>query len=180
MKKCCLVFLIVLGLLVGLFSPAFAQVDPSPVPADEIILSAEVLELEVGDTYRLRADILPTNARVTVLKWRSNNDIVATVNQRFSPERATSIGLIRAHSRGEAVITVFVDDGSDDPLTAECLVIVGPRDPATDPSDPVQPIATPPTGGGTLSDNFYLTGLITIIIAFAALTARKFGKRITR
>lgn len=178
MKKSVLVVLIVIVLVFSFCSPALAQADPSPVPADEIILSTTYLELEVGDTYRLRADVLPTNAWMGIVKWRSSDDTVATVNQRFSTEPATSIGLIRAQGNGQATITFFIDDGSDDPLTAECIVVVGPVDPATDPSDPARP--TPSTGGGGLTDNLLFTGFIALLASSAIIAVGRLITKTTR
>lgn len=179
MKKLVLFGILVVGIIACFYIPALA-VDggPSPAPPDEVVLSTTYLELEVGETYRLKADIRPQTARVSYddIKWRSSDDTVATVTKRPSPERMTSIGLIRTHGPGQAVITVYIDN----PLSAECIVVVGPRDPTADPSDPARPIATPPTGSGTLSDSFYLTGFIILIIVFTALTARELGKRTTR
>jgi len=174
MKRFFLVGVLVVGLIACFYVPALAQDGgPSPAPPDEIILSATYLELEVGETYRLIADIIPPTARVSYddIKWRSSDDTVATVNKRPSPERGTSIGLIRTQGIGQAVITVYIDDLSNDPLSAECIVVVGPRDPTADPGDPTRP--TPPTGGGIINDYVLLTSLIVLFSSFFMITFKR-------
>jgi uncharacterized protein YjdB len=65
-----------------------------------------------GDSYKLTATILPSNAADKSLAWESSDDTVATV---------TSEGLVTAVAAGSAAISVKTADGNK---TDSCSVTV--------------------------------------------------------
>ncbi len=79
-----------------------------PKPSSVVLPS--MTSLKVGDTYTLKPDVYPANAKYT-LTWSSRNSSVASVS---------SSGLVTAKSAGTATITVKTDNGK----TATCKVTV--------------------------------------------------------
>jgi len=77
-----------------------------------ILLDKSTLELEVGEESKLQATIAPDNATHKEIRWKSDDERVATVDDN---------GLVRAVSKGKAVIHVVSADGSK---TATCIVTV--------------------------------------------------------
>ncbi|MEX1376143.1 MAG: leucine-rich repeat protein [Eubacteriales bacterium] len=75
-------------------------------------LSAETLQINVGETNDLDENVLPANARNKNVTYSSDNEAVATVD---------SAGLVTAHSVGSAIITVTTDDSGH---TDTCTVNV--------------------------------------------------------
>lgn len=75
---------------------AFCRVTVHPIPATEIVLNNEKLELELGRTEQLKAEIFPENTTHKDIVWTSTNTSVATVNGE---------GLIKAVGIGNAQIT---------------------------------------------------------------------------
>lgn len=63
--------------------------------------------LKVGDTYTVKTAVSPADAVDTDLKWTSNNEAVATVDN----------GVITAKAKGTAVITAKADGGAERELT---------------------------------------------------------------
>ena len=93
----------------------FLNIQPIPeILATSITLNKSQCYLEIGETERLTATVLPTNA-YTVLNWTSNNTSVATVDQN---------GTVTAKTIGTAKITVTTTDGTN--LSASCEVTVIP------------------------------------------------------
>lgn len=88
--------------------------DPEPVAVTSVTLDSTSLTLIEGDTKKLTATILPSNAENKKLAWLSSNSSVATVND----------GVVKAIKSGNATITVKTDDGGK---TATCDVIVNPK-----------------------------------------------------
>lgn len=78
---------------------------------ESVSLDKSFLELNRGDEVTLVATVLPENATDKSVKWSSDNDKVATVND----------GKIAAVAPGEAIITVTTTDGDK---TATCKVTV--------------------------------------------------------
>lgn len=76
-----------------------------------VSLNADVLELDVGNTYTLTATINPSDATIKDVEWSSSDSNVATVEN----------GKIVAKSAGTATITVKTTDGNK---TATCTVTV--------------------------------------------------------
>ena len=86
------------------------------VPVSEISLDKTEATLERQSTLQLTATVLPENCRNNTLKWSSDNEEVATVDEN---------GLVTAVSVGEANITATAVDGSG--VTATCKVTVSPK-----------------------------------------------------
>ena len=80
---------------------------------EEIELREDEITLVVGDTYKVRYDINPSDAEYD-LDWESDNTDVALVSQK---------GRITAVGAGRCYITVEAENGVD----AEIEVIVEPR-----------------------------------------------------
>lgn len=85
-------------------------VDKSEVQS--ITLNMNKLSLKIGESYQLKASILPATAN-NLVTWTSSNPSVATVES----------GLIRAKGQGSATITAKAVNG----LTANCQVEVTSR-----------------------------------------------------
>lgn len=83
-----------------------------PVLAESIILSAETLNLLVGDTDQLTATVMPANTTDKSVSWFSSDISVATVEN----------GKVTAISAGKVTITATTNDDSN--LSATCEVIV--------------------------------------------------------
>lgn len=83
-------------------------------PATSITLSAQVLNLGVGETKLLSVTVSPDNAVMPELTWSSNNDAVVKVDN----------GNIIGIREGSAMVTVSTVTGG---LTDSCQVTVSPR-----------------------------------------------------
>ena len=79
----------------------------------EIILNPTTLELEKGETSKLTATIVPSNAINKTIEWNSDNTEIAQVSQD---------GTVTAISEGNTVITARTTDGSN--IEATCSVTV--------------------------------------------------------
>ena len=86
------------------------------IQVSEISLNNTEATIERQSTLRLTATVLPEDCRNNTLKWSSDNEEVATVDEN---------GLVTAVSVGEANITATAVDGSG--VTATCKVIVTPK-----------------------------------------------------
>ena len=86
------------------------------IQVSEISLNNTEATIERQSTLRLTATVLPENCRNNTLKWSSDNEEVATVDEN---------GLVTAVSVGEANITATAVDGSG--VTATCKVTVTPK-----------------------------------------------------
>lgn len=84
------------------------------IPATSITLSAQVLNLGVGETKLLSVTVSPDNAVMPELTWSSNNDAVVKVDN----------GNIIGIREGSAMVTVSTVTGG---LTDSCQVTVSPR-----------------------------------------------------
>ena len=82
-----------------------------------VSLNHETASLEIGDTLRLEASILPTNATNKNVTWSATGEGIVSVDD----------GLVTALSDGESVVTVRTVDGGK---TASCRITVNP---AVDP-----------------------------------------------
>jgi len=78
-----------------------------------VTLNKDNITLTVGATETLTATVLPHDATDKSVKWASNNEAVATVEN----------GVVTANEVGEAIITVTTNDGN---YTATCAVVVTP------------------------------------------------------
>ena len=82
-------------------------------PVEGVNLNKNSITLYVNENEKLTATVTPDTATYTGVKWVSNNENVATVDQE---------GNVTAIAKGTAVITAAAVDGSD--AYAQCNVIV--------------------------------------------------------
>jgi uncharacterized protein YjdB len=106
-------------------------------------LNKTTLNLGVGETEKLIAIVLPTNASNKNVTWNSNNASVASVDGN---------GLITANSDGTAIITVTTDEGSfKATCEVKCVSFTPPALTTLEPTDivdvPMTPHATAKVGG---------------------------------
>lgn len=85
-------------------------------PVTAITLSASEMALQVGETAKLTAGILPSNASDKSVEWSSSNSRVAAVSDS---------GVVTAAGIGTAVITCRAKDGSG--IVKSCTVIVSEK-----------------------------------------------------
>lgn len=88
------------------------SVDPSEVSAVE--LNQSNVSLQIGETVTLKANVIPSTAKLKTVTWSSSNPAIATVDGN---------GKVTAISLGEADITVTTKDGG---FTATCKITVIP------------------------------------------------------
>ncbi|MBP5488378.1 MAG: Ig-like domain-containing protein, partial [Bacteroidales bacterium] len=100
------------------------------VPVTGVSIAPSSTSLKIGETQLLKAEITPSDATNTSVKWTSSNDRVASVEK----------GLITGLKPGTATITVTTNDGDK---TAECAVTVEdePLPVATLDADNVSPVS---------------------------------------
>jgi len=84
---------------------------PAPNPVESVSLDRSVIQLVIGETYQLHAQVLPENAENKTITWSSSASSVASV----------SSGDIKGLTAGKSVITVTTADGNH---TASCTVNV--------------------------------------------------------
>ncbi len=85
-------------------------------PAESITLDHENVSLNIGETLKLIATVLPDNASDKSVTWVSSDSVIASIDES---------GLVTAISEGAATITATTNDGSE--LTASCAVTVNPK-----------------------------------------------------
>ena len=96
----------------GFTDTCAVTVCPAIVAVTGVTLSPNVMNLNVGATGTLTADVVPANATNKNVTWSSSNNTVATVS---------TSGLVTAVSSGNAAITVTAVDGN---FAAQCAVTV--------------------------------------------------------
>lgn len=84
------------------------------IPATSITLSAQVLNLWVGETKLLSVTVSPDNAVIPELTWSSDNESIVQVDN----------GKVTGVKEGSAMVTVSTFTGG---LTDSCQVTVSPR-----------------------------------------------------
>ena len=104
--------------LLELRQERYPDENPILVEAIYLVLSgtdtpADQIELNVGETCQLEADIYPADATNQLIFWSSDTPDVATVNNQ---------GLVSAVADGIAYITAASADGNAE---ADCYVVVG-------------------------------------------------------
>lgn len=105
------------------YAAATCDIVVKPVEVDdiEITLSGsrvkELLNAEIGNTYELKANILPTNATNKSIKWKTTNVNVANVDAKG---KVTIVGY------GEASIVAESQDGSG--VNSTCRIVVNKKD----------------------------------------------------
>jgi uncharacterized protein YjdB len=72
----------------------------SVIPVSNIVINKSSLDLEVGDTYTLKATVYPTNATNRNVTWNSSNTSVATIS---------SSGKVTAKNAGRTLISATAD-----------------------------------------------------------------------
>ncbi len=97
----------------GIKAECFVTVMPRIIAVESISISDSELELIVGDTYTLTAEILPEDATDKTVTWKSSDLAIATVSEN---------GLVTALQVGTAIIYASSSNG----LTAECHLTVKP------------------------------------------------------
>lgn len=103
------------------------------------------IELTEGDTYTLKAEIVPSNATNRRVTWSSDNQSVATVSSNG--------GVVTAVKAGSAVIKVRTDDGGK---TATCKVTVKAKE------IPLRSVTiTPTTLSLTVGDRYTMAAKFT-------------------
>ena len=93
---------------------ATCEVNVTIPPATSVTFNKAVLFTTAGETYRLKAKVLPVEACQTIT-WQSSNPEVATVDET---------GLVTAVGNGNATVTATTTDGTE--LFANCSVKVMP------------------------------------------------------
>ncbi len=81
----------------GLTATCQVTVDQLVIEMEAIILNVESLDLEVGDTFQLTAEIIPADATYQDLEWWVDDDAIATVDQN---------GMVTMLSEGETTVHV--------------------------------------------------------------------------
>ena len=97
---------------------ASCVVKVTPTLVKTLTLSAEQLEMNVGDSEVITYTILPEDAADKSVAWSSNNSAVASITTN-----ADGSVTVNALAIGEATITARTIDGSN--LAASCVVKVG-------------------------------------------------------
>ena len=97
---------------------ASCVVTVNPIFVSQLTLSAEQLEMNVGDSEVITYTILPEDAADKSVAWSSNNSAVASITTN-----ADGSVTVNALAIGEATITARTIDGSN--LAASCVVKVG-------------------------------------------------------
>ncbi len=77
-------------------NPCWIELITVEKPVEEVVINAESLVMEMGESYQLEAHVLPEDADEQTVMWESANSNIARVDEN---------GLITAVSGGEAVIT---------------------------------------------------------------------------
>lgn len=96
---------------------SFKMVEEEKVYVESINLNKKAVNVSVGETVVLSADVLPHNATDTTLEWSSSDENIAIVDQ---------FGLVTALGCGEAEITAKAQDGSG--VASSCLITVAKAD----------------------------------------------------
>ena len=98
---------------VALYGSRGFDSEPGCLLATSLSLNQSVASLNVGDTIKLTATVLPEDATNKDVVWASSNPSVATVS---------TDGLVTALKAGETTIVAKTADGSN--LSATCKVVV--------------------------------------------------------
>ncbi len=102
-----------------------------PVYVTGVSLNETKLQLTVGDSETLEATVDPSDASDKTVNWSSDNEEVATVDEK---------GKITAVTAGTATITVTTEDGD---FSASCKVtVLAKSEPTTTPTPTPEPIGT--------------------------------------
>jgi len=83
--------------------------EETEIPVEEITLNVNEIELEIGETYTLEAEVAPEDATDKTVTWTSSDPEIVVVED----------GVVTAVAPGTAVVTAAVGE-----ITAECRVTV--------------------------------------------------------
>ena len=113
----------------------------APVSVSGVKVSPEKVELEVGGTATLSAEVTPADAADKTVTWASSNPSAVYVKD----------GKVMALAAGEATVTATTKDGG---FKASCTVTVKGTTPEPDP-EPENPDFTPRGGHDGLTPEDY-------------------------
>lgn len=99
----------------GFVASCTVIVEKETIPVTSIELSQTTATLEIGDTLRLTATVMPIDATNKNVIWKSSNDNICTITQT---------GLATAVGEGKATITVIPENGVGQ---AQCEVTVNQK-----------------------------------------------------
>ncbi len=71
-------------------------------PVESVKMSKKNVDLTVGDTFTLSTKISPKKATIQTVKWFSENESIATVNEN---------GVVTAVAEGNVIVYALTDDG---------------------------------------------------------------------
>lgn len=74
-----------------------------PIAVYNVTVAPTLVDLNVGETVQLTANVFPTNASDQTVSWFSNNPAIATID--------SNTGLVTAVGAGEVDVTVVTNDG---------------------------------------------------------------------
>lgn len=97
--------------ILGILGSCAEKETPVVVEVTDVTLSADVLNMTVGQILPLSATVSPSNASNKKVIWSSSDDSVASVDD----------GKVTALKKGSTTVTVKTDDGGK---TASCEVLV--------------------------------------------------------
>ena len=98
--------------------------DPVDTPVQTITLDKKEATLSIGQKRKLTADVKPSFATNTAIKWASSDPAVLEVDDK---------GIITAKANGTAVVTVTAADGNG--ATAQCNITVVTQDDKKDDTE---------------------------------------------
>lgn len=78
----------------------YQSIIDAEIAIESVTLNADKCELEIGDTYQLKATIQPTNATWSEVTWTIGNNSVATIS---------ATGLVTAVAEGTTTVTATAD-----------------------------------------------------------------------
>ena len=94
---------------------AVASVTVLPTLVTGVTIDPTSIQIYLGSTGSLKANISPTNATDTTVTWTSSNEAIATINQT---------GVVTSISVGEVTITAFTTDGNFEAVASVTIVPV--------------------------------------------------------
>ena len=96
----------------GFYAECIVSVNKAGIPVESIVVDPVRKNMQIGETGRITAAVLPENAANKNISWSSNNTGIVTVDGE---------GNIRAVGAGTAVVTAMSQSGG---ITGSCTVTV--------------------------------------------------------
>lgn len=103
---------ILMGAVAAALTLALAGCKKDSADGPDLELNQESIDLKIGETFNLKVTNLPEGASGVKIRWASDDDKVATVDQN---------GLVTAIGTGRAIIAAWTNDASH---VAKCKVCV--------------------------------------------------------